>query len=104
MRGYNESQAPGEVSAYALGVLAADVFAMADASGAERMHLVGHDGGAVVAWWIAARHADRLDRVVVMDGPYSDVWGRQARHHPTEAVNAGLIPGQRGGVNAGQCV
>ena len=45
----------------------------AEAFGAERFHLVGHDWGAVIGWWVAARHADRLARVVLMDGPHPDV-------------------------------
>jgi pimeloyl-ACP methyl ester carboxylesterase len=36
------------------------VIAIADALGAERFHLVGHDYGAVIGWQVAARHGDRL--------------------------------------------
>ena len=54
MRGYNLSDAPQEVSAYALDTLAADVVGIADAFGADRFHLVGHDWGAVIGWWVAA--------------------------------------------------
>lgn len=43
LRGYNASEAPREIAAYHLDTLAADVVALADAYGAERVHLVGHD-------------------------------------------------------------
>ncbi|MGI4940965.1 MAG: alpha/beta fold hydrolase, partial [Janthinobacterium lividum] len=68
MRGYNTSDAPQEVSAYTIDILAVDVVALADAFGADRFHLVAHDWGAVIGWWVAATYPDRLNRVVLMDG------------------------------------
>ena len=91
MRGYNTSDAPQEVSAYAIDILAADVIALADAFGADRFHMVGHDWGAVIGWWVAAKYPDRLERVVLMDGPHPDVWGRQALKHPTQALRSTYV-------------
>ena len=91
MRGYNLSEAPQEVSAYRLDTLAADVIALADALGADRFDLVGHDWGAVVSWWVAARFPERLRRVVVMSGPPPDVWGGQALRHPTQALRSTYV-------------
>ena len=91
MRGYNSSDAPQEVSAYRLDTLAADVVAIADVFGGGRFHLVGHDWGAVIGWWMAARYADRLGRVVLMDGPHPDVWGAQALKHPTQALRSTYV-------------
>ena len=88
MRGYNESEAPQEVSAYGLDILAADIVALADAFGAETFHLVGHDWGAVIGWWVTAKYPDRVVRSVLMDGPHPDVWGRQALKHPTQALRS----------------
>lgn len=65
--------------------------ALADAFGAERFHLVGHDWGAVIGWSVAAKHADRLSRVVLMDGPHPDVWGKQALTHPTQALRSTYV-------------
>ena len=88
MRGYNTSDAPQDVSAYQLDTLAADVVAIADAFGADRFDMVGHDWGAVIGWWVAARYPERLNRVVLMDGPHPDVWGKQALKHPTQALRS----------------
>jgi pimeloyl-ACP methyl ester carboxylesterase len=52
MRGYNLSDAPQETAAYTLDTLAAGVVRIADAFGADRFHLVGHDWGAVIGWWV----------------------------------------------------
>jgi len=91
MRGYNLSEAPQAVGAYALEFLANDVVAIADAFGAERFHLVGHDWGAVIGWWVAARYPQRLERVVLMDGPHPDVLGAQALKHPTQALRSSYV-------------
>lgn len=91
MRGYNTSDAPQDLSAYTIDVLAADVVALADAFGADRFHMVGHDWGAVIGWWVAATRPERLNRVVLMDGPHPDVWGRQVLKHPTQALRSTYV-------------
>lgn len=59
-RGYSPRARPPTVDAYRMPLLVRDTLAFADALGAERFHLVGHDFGAVVGWQVAARHPDRL--------------------------------------------
>ena len=91
MRGYNESDIPEEVSAYHIDTLAADVVAIADAYGAGRFRFVSHDWGAVIGWWVCARYPDRIERAVLMDGPHPDIWGRQAKRHPTQALRSTYV-------------
>jgi pimeloyl-ACP methyl ester carboxylesterase len=88
LRGYNMSDAPMGISAYQIDLLAADVVDLASALGHERFDLVGHDWGGVVAWWVAARHATRLNHMVIMDAPHPDVWATQAFKHPTQALRS----------------
>ncbi len=59
-RGYSPRARPAGVDAYHTAHLTADVLRIADALGAARFHLVGHDFGAVIGWQVAARHPDRL--------------------------------------------
>ena len=40
---------------------------------------------------VAATYPDRLDRVVLMDGPHPDVWGKQALKHPTQALKSTYV-------------
>jgi pimeloyl-ACP methyl ester carboxylesterase len=49
-RGYSPGARPDDVESYSYGNLASDVFALADAAGFGRFHLVGHDWGALVGW------------------------------------------------------
>ncbi len=59
-RGYSPRARPAGVEAYHTAHLTADVLRIADALGADRFHLVGHDFGAVIGWQVAARHPERL--------------------------------------------
>lgn len=85
-RGYNESDKPGAVSAYRLDRLAGDVVGLLDATGHgdgangyDRAHVVGHDWGAMVAWWLALDHPDRVERLVTMNVPHPGVFGEYLR-------------------------
>ncbi|KRC64272.1 alpha/beta hydrolase [Aeromicrobium sp. Root236] len=60
-RGYSPGARPKSRFAYGLGALTSDVIALIDAIGAPRVHLVGHDWGAAIAWSVAANHPDRLE-------------------------------------------
>jgi pimeloyl-ACP methyl ester carboxylesterase len=81
-RGYGLSDKPGDVAAYHLDRLAADVVALADAFDAPRVRLVGHDWGGLVAWWTASLHPERVERLAILNAPHPAVVGDYARRHP----------------------
>lgn len=59
-RGYSPGARPAETSAYAMPNLVSDVIAIADAVGAEKFHLIGHDWGSAVGWNTVIEHTDRV--------------------------------------------
>ncbi|GAB3872653.1 alpha/beta fold hydrolase [Terrabacter terrigena] len=78
-RGYSPGARPAEVGAYRLEELVADVLALVDASGRERVHLVGHDWGGAVAWLVAANHPHRIASLTVLSTPHPAAMGRAWR-------------------------
>ena len=70
MRGYNLSDKPEGVAAYDIEPLVADIAGLLDALSTPRATVVGHDWGAAVAWGFAMRHADRLERLAILNGPH----------------------------------
>jgi epoxide hydrolase 4 len=72
-RGYNLSDKPREVAAYDLDVLAADVAGLVRASGRSQCVLVGHDWGAMVAWWTAICYPELLSHLIVLNAPHAAV-------------------------------
>jgi pimeloyl-ACP methyl ester carboxylesterase len=83
-RGYNLSSKPKGVAAYRLDVLAADVFALADALGRDRFSVAGHDWGASVAWWMATRRPERLERLAILNAPHPAVWREAMTRDPAQ--------------------
>lgn len=69
-RGYADGARPGGRRSYAIGEVGADVLALLDAAGAGRAHVVGHDWGGVLCWWLGARHPDRVRTLTVLSTPH----------------------------------
>lgn len=75
-RGYSPGARPSEVAAYHQERLVEDTVGMADALGADRFHVVGHDFGGLVAWHTGARHADRLASLTSVSTPHPRAMAR----------------------------
>ena len=65
-RGCGESGMAEGTRDYLLTRLVADLVSVLDALGIERVRLVGHDWGAVIAWVFAARHPERIERYAAL--------------------------------------
>jgi pimeloyl-ACP methyl ester carboxylesterase len=70
LRGYGETERPRGVESYAIERLIDDVAGLIDASGARRVLLMGHDWGAIVAWYFAIRRVRPLERLVILNVPH----------------------------------
>jgi pimeloyl-ACP methyl ester carboxylesterase len=66
LRGFGRSDKPEGVEAYSILHLVGDALAVLDDAGLERVHVVGHDWGAAVAWTLAMFAPDRVDHLVVL--------------------------------------
>jgi pimeloyl-ACP methyl ester carboxylesterase len=69
-RGYSPRARPKRRRDYRIAALAEDIRTLIDASGAQRVHLVGHDWGATLAWRVAQQFPDRLLTVTAMSVPH----------------------------------
>lgn len=90
-RGYGLSEKPEAVEAYGVGALAGDVLDLADHLGKERLSLVGHDWGGVVAWAVAMARPERLDRLVIVNAPHPAIFVRERRENPDQRAASGYI-------------
>lgn len=70
LRGYSPGARPAARSAYRISRLASDVLALADAAGAERFHLAGHDWGAALAWYMAGLYPGRVISLAALSVPH----------------------------------
>jgi len=78
LRGFGQSAAP--TNGYTKAGMAQDVHALVQSLGHQRVRIVGHDIGLMVAYAYAAQYPSEVDRIVLMDaflpgvGNWKDVW------------------------------
>jgi pimeloyl-ACP methyl ester carboxylesterase len=78
LRGWGFSDAPpGD---YAKATFAADIIALLDAEGLERVRMIGHDWGGFVSFLLALEHPERIERLVALD--IVPPWPGAARPRP----------------------
>jgi pimeloyl-ACP methyl ester carboxylesterase len=70
LRGFARRARPTRRRDYAMREIVGDVLALVDASGAERVHVVGHDWGGAAAWAFAAEHPDRVRTLTSLTTPH----------------------------------
>jgi pimeloyl-ACP methyl ester carboxylesterase len=87
-RGYGNSDKPPLISDYDIDLLAQDILALADAEERATFSLVGHDWGGVVAWWIAATHPERVDRLAILNAPHPGVFKRYILRNPSQMLRS----------------
>lgn len=87
-RGYNTSDKPRWAAAYGLDELASDVVGLLDSTGHERAAIVGHDWGGVVAWWVAARHPERVKRLAILNAPHPVAFRRFIGRSPRQMLKS----------------
>lgn len=81
-RGYNLSGQPEGVENYAMPKLVEDIQAVIKAEGAAKATVLGHDWGAVQAWYYAFAHPETLERLIIMSVPHPALFGRQISQSP----------------------
>ncbi|MEM9264909.1 MAG: alpha/beta hydrolase [Cyanobacteria bacterium P01_F01_bin.13] len=67
LRGYNDSDKPR--NGYDLETLSTDISALIHSLGYEKAHIVGHDWGGTIAWYLARRFPTKVDKLAVLSTP-----------------------------------
>jgi epoxide hydrolase 4 len=79
LRGYGQTDKPPKVSDYALPTLSTDVKELIGALGEKKAHVVAHDWGGAVAWDVALRYPEVVDRLAVLNCPHPAIFGKTLR-------------------------
>ena len=75
-RGYNLSDKPRGIKSYCADTLVDDIVGLIKALDYEKVNLVGHDWGALVAWMLAIKHPEMLHRLGIINVPHPAVMKR----------------------------
>lgn len=70
LRGYNKSDAPANINDYSLNELVKDIKEFIQNLGYEKAIVVAHDWGAGVAWSLAWKHPEVIEKLVILNMPY----------------------------------
>ena len=75
-RGYHYSDKPTSIDAYQLPLLGDDIVGLIEALGHKDAHVVGHDWGGAVTWWLAQYQSTSLRTATVLNCPDAAVMGQ----------------------------
>lgn len=87
-RGYNLSDKPEKVRDYHIDLLARDVASLIAVSRAEKVILVGHDWGGIVAWRTVRMYPQLIERLVIMNPPHEAAMRGQIKKNPVQLLRS----------------
>src|SRR5689334_12680592 len=87
-RGYNLSDKPKGVAAYAMPNLVGDVAAVIAAEGQKDAVVVGHDWGAAIAWNVVLSHPELVNKLVIFSVPHPAGLSRELATNKDQQANS----------------
>ncbi|HYD77759.1 alpha/beta hydrolase [Ramlibacter sp.] len=84
LRGYEQSSAPTEVSAYRAKHVVQDIAALIASEGGRLECLVAHDWGGAVAWNLANQLPQLTRRLAIVNSPHPGTFLRELQHNPQQ--------------------
>src|SRR5438477_525055 len=79
LRGYNLSQKPAGVRSYRMELLTEDIAGLIRQAGAHKAAVAGHDWGGGIAWSLAMRYPQLLDKLIILNSPHPGAFLRELR-------------------------
>lgn len=84
LRGYSPGARPAGAHNYSVDKLAADVLDIADATGLQRFHLVGHDWGSIIGWTVVLEHPQRIASWTGLSVPHPAAFAEALQSDPEQ--------------------
>ena len=72
-RGYNLSDKPKGIDAYRIDNLTLDIIGLIDALKYKKATIIGHDWGGMIAWQLAIKYPERLEKLIILNIPHPKV-------------------------------
>ena len=90
-RGYNETSAPDSIKDYRLDTLAQDMLFLVKHFRNEKVFIVAHDWGALVAWYLITFFPDHFEKAVIAGAPHWNVFRKYLLTHPMQIIRSWYI-------------
>jgi pimeloyl-ACP methyl ester carboxylesterase len=86
LRGYNDSDKPPGIGAYAVAELVRDVAGFLTQTNETPCAVVAHDWGGIVAWYLAMLHPTLVSKLVVLNAPHPKPFFRELKRSLTQKL------------------
>ena len=90
-RGYNLSSKPPGKKNYRMEALSDDMVALIRQLGSKKVFLIGHDWGGAVAWTVAIRKPELLEKLIVLNLPHPQVMKETLKRLPKQLLKSWYI-------------
>jgi pimeloyl-ACP methyl ester carboxylesterase len=90
LRGYNLSSKPRGVWNYTLDRLSDDIRALINHLRVDKAHLVGHDWGGIIAWHLAMKQPQYVERLAILNAPHPAAFFRELRR-PQQMLRSSYV-------------
>lgn len=87
LRGYGDSPKPSGIDSYRVPALVEDVAELIESLGGTCV-LVGHDWGALVAWFLAMTRPELVSRLAILNVPHPAAFARELRRSRSQRLRA----------------
>ena len=88
LRGYNESDKPKGVENYAMPLLMSDIVAVIRHLSREKAIVVGHDWGGSIAWNLAMKAPNWVEKLIICNLPHPRGLMRELANNPEQRSNS----------------
>ena len=90
-RGYSPGARPSKVSDYTIDKLSLDIIRLADKLNFNKFHLIGHDWGSAVGWYLASKYPGRILTWTALSVPHLDAYKNAVKHDSTQSHKSSYI-------------
>jgi len=87
-RGYNKSGQPKGIENYEMKYLVSDIAAVVKSLGEEKVIIMGHDWGGMVAWQFAMSHPELCEKLIILNLPHPRGLSRELAKNEQQAKNS----------------
>lgn len=87
-RGYNQSEKPKSLDDYHIEKLVGDINALIRWAGRDQAYVIGHDWGAMVAWWLALIYSRRVKKLAILNVPHPKIFEKTIRSNPRQMLRS----------------
>ena len=91
MRGYSKGACPKGVKNYSIDILSVDILSIANALGIEKFHLIAHDWGAAIGWYIVYNNPDKIISWTALSIPHTRAFIKAYKTDPVQKKKSRYI-------------